>query len=89
MNKCCEFELAITGWKPGCISHNLQCKIEHCPEPVVLHVEAAFKVWNSSVLGDDLLWGLIIVHINLFASERPDKSNTVTNKRYFLLSNNY
>ncbi|PKK32004.1 deleted in lung and esophageal cancer 1 [Columba livia] len=43
MNKCCEFELAITGWKPGCISHNLQCKIEHCPEPVVLHVEAAFK----------------------------------------------
>ncbi|NWX01416.1 DLEC1 protein, partial [Caloenas nicobarica] len=43
MNKCCEFKLAITGWKPGCISHNLQCKIEHCPEPVVLHVEAAFK----------------------------------------------
>ncbi|KAK2513313.1 Dlec1, partial [Columba guinea] len=43
MNKCCEFELTITGWKPGCISHNLQCKIEHCPEPVVLHVEAAFK----------------------------------------------
>ncbi|NXA30447.1 DLEC1 protein, partial [Ibidorhyncha struthersii] len=43
MNKCCEFELAITGSKPGCISHNLQCKIEHCPEPVVLHVEAAFK----------------------------------------------
>ncbi|KFZ50995.1 Deleted in lung and esophageal cancer protein 1, partial [Antrostomus carolinensis] len=43
MNKCCEFELVITGSKPGCISHNLQCKIEHCPEPVVLHVEAAFK----------------------------------------------
>ncbi|NWQ80071.1 DLEC1 protein, partial [Columbina picui] len=43
VNKCCEFELAITGWKPGCISHNLQCKVEHCPEPVVLHVEAAFK----------------------------------------------
>ncbi|NXW83647.1 DLEC1 protein, partial [Alopecoenas beccarii] len=43
MNKCCEFELAITGWKPGCINHNLQCKIAHCPEPVVLHVEAAFK----------------------------------------------
>ncbi|KFP20300.1 Deleted in lung and esophageal cancer protein 1, partial [Egretta garzetta] len=43
MNKCCEFELAITGSKPGCISHNLQCKIEHCAEPVVLHVEAAFK----------------------------------------------
>ncbi|NXJ92681.1 DLEC1 protein, partial [Corythaixoides concolor] len=43
MNKCCEFELAVTGTKPGCISRNLQCKIEHCPEPVVLHVEAAFK----------------------------------------------
>ncbi|NXX58053.1 DLEC1 protein, partial [Scopus umbretta] len=43
MNKCCEFELAITGSKPGCISRNLQCKIERCPEPVVLHVEAAFK----------------------------------------------
>uniref|UniRef100_A0A8C0BA16 DLEC1 cilia and flagella associated protein n=1 Tax=Buteo japonicus TaxID=224669 RepID=A0A8C0BA16_9AVES len=43
MNNCCEFELAITGSKPGCISHNLQCKIEHCLEPVVLHVEAAFK----------------------------------------------
>ncbi|NWS56289.1 DLEC1 protein, partial [Chunga burmeisteri] len=43
MNKCCEFELAITGSKPGCVSCNLQCKIEHCPEPVVLHVEAAFK----------------------------------------------
>ncbi|XP_074013742.1 deleted in lung and esophageal cancer protein 1 [Numenius arquata] len=43
MNKCCEFELLITGSKPGCVSRNLQCKIEHCPEPVVLHVEAAFK----------------------------------------------
>ncbi|NXK48995.1 DLEC1 protein, partial [Chauna torquata] len=43
MNKCCEFELTITGGKPGCVSHNLQCKIEYSPEPVVLHVEAAFK----------------------------------------------
>ncbi|KAM6117322.1 LOW QUALITY PROTEIN: deleted in lung and esophageal cancer protein 1-like [Pterocles gutturalis] len=43
MNTCCEFELVITGSKPGSISRNLQCKIEHCPEPVVLHVEAAFK----------------------------------------------
>ncbi|NXG70582.1 DLEC1 protein, partial [Baryphthengus martii] len=42
-DKCCEFELAITGSKPGCVSCNLKCKIEHCPEPVVLHVEAAFK----------------------------------------------
>ncbi|NXP10426.1 DLEC1 protein, partial [Thinocorus orbignyianus] len=43
INTCCEFELIITGSKPGSVSHNLQCKIEHCPEPVVLHVEAAFK----------------------------------------------
>ncbi|XP_068002023.1 deleted in lung and esophageal cancer protein 1 [Melanerpes formicivorus] len=42
-SSCCEFELTVTGSKPGCISHNLQCTIEHCPEPVVLHVEAAFK----------------------------------------------
>ncbi|XP_054672040.1 deleted in lung and esophageal cancer protein 1 isoform X1 [Grus americana] len=43
MSECCEFELTITGSKPGCISRNLHCKIKHCPEPVVLHVEAAFK----------------------------------------------
>ncbi|NXN46507.1 DLEC1 protein, partial [Rhinoptilus africanus] len=43
MNKCCEFELAVTGSQPGYLSHDLQCKIEHCPEPVALHVEAAFK----------------------------------------------
>ncbi|NWU64760.1 DLEC1 protein, partial [Pterocles burchelli] len=43
VNTCCEFELIITGSKPGSTSRNLQCKIEHCPEPVVLHVEAAFK----------------------------------------------
>ncbi|KFV42248.1 Deleted in lung and esophageal cancer protein 1, partial [Tyto alba] len=43
MNKYCEFQLTVTGSKPGCISRNLQCKIEHSQEPVVLHVEAAFK----------------------------------------------
>ncbi|NWI49999.1 DLEC1 protein, partial [Calyptomena viridis] len=43
MNKCREFVLSITGSKPGVISHNLQCNIEPGPEPVVLHVEAAFK----------------------------------------------
>ncbi|NXL80013.1 DLEC1 protein, partial [Leptocoma aspasia] len=43
VNKCCEFVLAICGSKPGAISRNLQCHIELCPEPVVLHVEAAFK----------------------------------------------
>ncbi|XP_041264495.1 deleted in lung and esophageal cancer protein 1 [Onychostruthus taczanowskii] len=43
VNKCCEFVLAISGSKPGVISRNLPCHIELCPEPVMLHVEAAFK----------------------------------------------
>ncbi|NWI87030.1 DLEC1 protein, partial [Pitta sordida] len=43
VNECCEFELSIIGSKPGVISQNLQCNIEPGPEPVVLHVEAAFK----------------------------------------------
>ncbi|NXS95285.1 DLEC1 protein, partial [Jacana jacana] len=43
VNKCCEFELVITGSKPGSVSRNLRCKVEHSPEPVVLHIEAAFK----------------------------------------------
>ncbi|CAN8185146.1 unnamed protein product [Coccothraustes coccothraustes] len=43
VNKCCEFVLAICGRKPGVISCNLPCHVEPCPEPVMLHVEAAFK----------------------------------------------
>ncbi|NXM17952.1 DLEC1 protein, partial [Ploceus nigricollis] len=43
VNKCCEFVLAICGSKPGVVSRNLLCHVELCPEPVVLHVEAAFK----------------------------------------------
>ncbi|NXC55181.1 DLEC1 protein, partial [Aleadryas rufinucha] len=43
VNECCEFVLAISGSKPGVISCNLQCHVELCPEPVVLHVEAAFR----------------------------------------------
>ncbi|NXU66010.1 DLEC1 protein, partial [Horornis vulcanius] len=43
VNKCCEFVLAISGSKPGLVRRNLQCHVEPCPEPVVLHVEAAFK----------------------------------------------
>uniref|UniRef100_A0A8C2TIS8 DLEC1 cilia and flagella associated protein n=1 Tax=Coturnix japonica TaxID=93934 RepID=A0A8C2TIS8_COTJA len=42
-NKHCEFELRITGTRPGSVSHNLQCHIKHSAEPVVLHIEAAFK----------------------------------------------
>ncbi|KFQ40314.1 Deleted in lung and esophageal cancer protein 1, partial [Mesitornis unicolor] len=59
MNQCCKFELAITGTKPGRVSHNLQCKIEHCPEPVVLHVEAAFKGPLLSIDVPSLQLGLI------------------------------
>lgn len=66
VNKCCEFVLAISGSKPGIISCNLQCHIELCPEPVVLHVEAAFRVRNSLVLQEDELCGLAIVQIKLF-----------------------
>ncbi|XP_064278685.1 deleted in lung and esophageal cancer protein 1 isoform X1 [Passer domesticus] len=43
VNKCCEFVLAISRSKPGIISRNLPCHVELCPEPVMLHVEAAFK----------------------------------------------
>lgn len=63
MNKCCEFELMITGIRPGCVSHNLQCQIEHSAEPVVLHIEAAFKVRASLVLQ-----GQAVGSLKLFAS---------------------
>uniref|UniRef100_A0A8C3XXP0 DLEC1 cilia and flagella associated protein n=1 Tax=Catharus ustulatus TaxID=91951 RepID=A0A8C3XXP0_CATUS len=43
VNDCCEFVLAISGSKPGVISRNLHCRVEPCPEAVVLHVEVAFK----------------------------------------------
>lgn len=66
VNDCCEFVLAISGSKPGVISRNLHCHVEPCPEPVVLHVEAAFKVRNSSVLQEDELCGLATVQIKLF-----------------------
>ncbi|XP_068790252.1 deleted in lung and esophageal cancer protein 1 isoform X2 [Struthio camelus] len=59
MTECCEFELTITGGKPGCVSHNLQCKIEHSSEPVVLHVEAAFKGPLLSINIPSLQLGLI------------------------------
>lgn len=66
VNKCCEFVLAISGSKPGVISRNLPCHVELCPEPVMLHIEAAFKVRSSSGLQEDELCGLAIVQIQLF-----------------------
>ncbi|XP_053265484.1 deleted in lung and esophageal cancer protein 1 isoform X3 [Podarcis raffonei] len=43
VNEFQEFEFTITGGKPGHSCHDLQCKITHSKEPVVLHVEADFK----------------------------------------------
>ncbi|NXR24703.1 DLEC1 protein, partial [Cinclus mexicanus] len=59
VNECCEFVLAISGTKPGVISRNLQCHIELCPEPVVLHVEAAFKGPFLCIDVPSLQFGLI------------------------------
>ncbi|NWI98515.1 DLEC1 protein, partial [Crypturellus undulatus] len=59
MNECCDFELAITGGKPGSVSHNLLCKIQHSAEPVVLHIEAAFKGPLLSISIPSLQLGLI------------------------------
>ncbi|NWH79910.1 DLEC1 protein, partial [Piaya cayana] len=58
-DECCQFELLITGSKPGRISRNLQCQIEHCPEPVILHVEAAFKGPLLRIDVPSLQFGLI------------------------------
>lgn len=39
-----DFELSFTGGVPGPTSQDLLCEIQNSPLPVVLHVEAAFKV---------------------------------------------
>lgn len=39
-----DFELNLTGGVPGPTSQDLQCEIKDSPFPVVLHIEAAFKV---------------------------------------------
>lgn len=38
------FELNLTGGVPGSISQDLECEIKDSPYPVVLHIEASFKV---------------------------------------------
>lgn len=38
------FELNLTGGVPGSISQDLECEIKDSPCPVVLHIEASFKV---------------------------------------------
>uniref|UniRef100_A0A8C0GUZ5 DLEC1 cilia and flagella associated protein n=1 Tax=Chelonoidis abingdonii TaxID=106734 RepID=A0A8C0GUZ5_CHEAB len=64
----CEFELNFTGGKPGYASHNLHCKIEHSVEPVVLHVEAAFKGPALSINVPSLHLGLIKLGENVLST---------------------
>uniref|UniRef100_A0A8C3I068 DLEC1 cilia and flagella associated protein n=1 Tax=Chrysemys picta bellii TaxID=8478 RepID=A0A8C3I068_CHRPI len=64
----CEFELNFTGGKPGYASHNLHCKIEHSVEPVVLHVEAAFKGPALSIDVPSLHLGLIKLGQNVLST---------------------
>ncbi|XP_073190808.1 deleted in lung and esophageal cancer protein 1 isoform X2 [Lepidochelys kempii] len=67
-NEFCEFELNFTGSKPGYASHNLHCKIEHSVEPVVLHVEAAFKGPALSIDVPSLHLGLIKLGENVLST---------------------
>lgn len=43
-NEVGDFELNFTGGVPGATSQDLLCEIKDSPSPVVLHIEAAFKV---------------------------------------------
>ncbi|XP_035582680.1 deleted in lung and esophageal cancer protein 1 isoform X5 [Zalophus californianus] len=43
-NEVEDFELSFTGGVPGPTSQDLLCEIQNSPSPVVLHIEAAFKV---------------------------------------------
>ncbi|KAF2983630.1 hypothetical protein EK904_005558 [Melospiza melodia maxima] len=58
VNFCCEFLLAISGSKPGVISRKLPCHVELCPEPVMLHIEAAFKGPSLCIDVPSLQFGL-------------------------------
>lgn len=43
-NEVEDFELSFTGGVPGPTCQDLLCEIQNSPSPVVLHIEAAFKV---------------------------------------------
>lgn len=43
-NQCLDFDLILTGGKPGKVETVLVCRIQHHREPVCLTVEASFKV---------------------------------------------
>ncbi|KAM4689079.1 deleted in lung and esophageal cancer protein 1 [Discoglossus pictus] len=55
----CEFELLFTGGKSGFFSQTVNCHIRHCPEPMVLHVEATFKGPVISIEAPSLDLGLL------------------------------
>jgi hypothetical protein len=47
-NEVGDFELNLTGGVPGPTSQDLECEIKDSPCPVVLHIEASFKVpWEG------------------------------------------
>ncbi|VTJ91187.1 Hypothetical predicted protein, partial [Marmota monax] len=48
-NEVGDFELNFTGGVPGPASQDLLCEIRDSPSPVVLHIEAAFKVLQTGV----------------------------------------
>lgn len=61
-NEVEDFELNLTGGVPGPTSQDLQCEIKDSPCPVVLHIEAAFKVLRAAGTGqlrcpERLGWG--------------------------------
>ena len=50
-NEVGDFELNLTGGVPGPTSQDLECEIKDSPCPVVLHIEAAFKVCGCGPCG--------------------------------------
>nr|XP_056713113.1 deleted in lung and esophageal cancer protein 1 [Euleptes europaea] len=58
-NEFQDFEFIISGGKPGHSVHSLPCKISHCAEPVILHVEADFKGPLLSINVPSLNLGLV------------------------------
>ncbi|XP_075068288.1 deleted in lung and esophageal cancer protein 1 isoform X2 [Mixophyes fleayi] len=58
-NESSTFELIFTGVQTGFTSENVNCRIVHSPEPVVLHVEATFKGPLVSIFVPSLDLGLI------------------------------
>lgn len=52
-NESFDFELIVTGGKPGKVATSLLCHIEHCHEPVTLAVEVSFKARRNITLSEN------------------------------------